>query len=52
MKKVSIEFEDDVHKELLKMKYEKAMKDEKITIAEIIRKAVDEFIQKEKASQN
>jgi hypothetical protein len=52
MKKVSIEFEDDVHKELLKMKYEKAMKDEKITIAEIIRKAVDEFIEKEKASQH
>jgi len=51
MKKVSIEFEDETHKELLKIKYEKAMKDEKLTIGEMVKMAVKEWLEKQKASE-
>lgn len=46
MKKVSVEFEDDIHKELLRIKYEKAMNDEKFTIHEMVRIAVKEWLEK------
>ena len=50
MKKVSIEFEDETHKELLRIKYEKAMKDEKLTIGEMVKIAVAEWLEKQKAT--
>jgi hypothetical protein len=50
MKKVSIEFEDETHKELLRIKYEKAMKDEKLTIGEMIKLAVADWLEKQKTT--
>ena len=51
MKKISIDLPDDVHKELLRIKYEKAMNDESITIAEMARAAIAEWLEKQKAAQ-
>lgn len=48
MKKISVDLEDDIHKELLKIKYEKAMKDENISIAEMIRQATKEWLAQQK----
>lgn len=55
MKKISIDFEDETHKELLRIKYEKAMNDEKVTIGEMVKAAVSEWLKKqndEKAKKN
>ncbi|MFY7883698.1 MAG: hypothetical protein ACOVOV_04620 [Dolichospermum sp.] len=52
MKKVSIEFEDEIHKELLRIKYEKAMNDEKLTIGEMVKIAVKEWLEKNKVESN
>lgn len=51
MKKISIDLEDELHKELLRIKYEKAMKDEPVTIGEMARQAIKEWIQKQKADE-
>lgn len=47
MKKISIDFEDETHKELLRLKYEKAMKDEKVTIGEMVKTAVKEWLKRQ-----
>jgi hypothetical protein len=51
MKKVSVEFEDDVHKELLKIKYEKAINDEKLTINDMVKIAVSEWLARQKQEE-
>lgn len=50
MKKISIDLPEDTHKQLLKIKYEKAMKDENITIGEMARTAIQEWLEKQKAT--
>lgn len=51
MKKVSIDLPDEIHKELLKVKFEKAMKDEKISIGDIAREAIQDWLVKYKAQK-
>ena len=48
MKKLSVVLDEDVHKELLRLKFEKAMADENISMADMIREAVTDWLVKQK----
>lgn len=49
MRKISIDLPDDVYKELMKIKYEKDINDnEKISLGEIVREAIKEWLEKQK----
>lgn len=51
MRKISIDIPDDVYKELMKIKYEKDINDnEKISISELIREAIKEWLTKQNNS--
>jgi len=52
MRKISIDLPDDVYKELMKIKYEKDINDnEKISLGEIVREAIKEWLEKQKVSK-
>lgn len=49
MRKISIDLPDDIYKELMKIKYEKDINDnEKISLGEIVREAIKEWLEKQK----
>lgn len=51
MRKISIDIPDDVYKELMRIKYEKDINDnEKISISELIREAIKEWLTKQNNS--
>lgn len=49
MRKISIDFADETYKELMKIKYEKDINEnEKISLGELVREAVKEWLEKNK----
>lgn len=53
MRKISIDLPDDIYKELMKIKYEKDINDnEKISLGEIVREAIKEWLEKNKVESN
>lgn len=52
MRKISIDLPDDIYKELMKIKYEKDINDnEKISLGEIVREAIKDWLEKQKVSK-
>jgi Arc/MetJ-type ribon-helix-helix transcriptional regulator len=51
MRKVSVDLPDDVYRELIRIKYEKDVNEnEKVPVGELIRVAVKEWLDKQKAA--